>query len=262
VGRANRFERCRGDGHQPTSPSAGNSAEKYIAPLREEFEQAQSEVQRLTDLLAGLRAKASGLPMRCIRYAQDQLDLSRPIPAFDGVLKIQKNGDARKVVADLRGQLDRLKAERERIATAPLPSADAKAIIRRFVADLAARGAPNCGGVMQGHNPHFAMTSVHSPSLVSFPGADVVGLLGWLCRDQLEAALCAEIDKLAVNEREALSVAERIERERRLSAQILDCERLEEAVIAASADITILRRELADCRAVLGLASSLPAPSG
>ena len=97
--------------------------ERYIAPLREEHDEAQSEIGRLTEHMAALKAKTSGLPARCIRYGLDQLDLTKPIEPFSGSLPKIPKGQPRQIVEDLRRQIVDLRSRREQIALAPLPAA-------------------------------------------------------------------------------------------------------------------------------------------
>jgi hypothetical protein len=90
---------------------------------------------------------------------------------------------------------------------------------------------------------------------------NTVGLIAWLFRDRLAEMIEREIDELA-DDKHALDPQQRTERERDLVAQVLETERLEEAMIeAAAADgLEIGRRPDADPRAVLQLSGGLPAP--
>jgi hypothetical protein len=100
---------------------------------------------------------------------------------------------------------------------------------------------------------------VAGPVIGTIQAPDAVGLIAFLCRDQLRAAVESEIAELADDEH-ALDPAARQERERAIEAQILETEHIEEAIIeAAEAEGTaIKRRDDADPRAVLHLASTLP----
>jgi hypothetical protein len=154
----------------------------------------------------------------------------------------------------LRHRLDELRADAHMVASAPMPSAAAKAIMVRQIENLAQAGRPavlHC--VEIGHEISFA-TRIERIGPVAVQQTDVVGLVAWLLKPQLIAALAAEIDDLA-DDGAALTDAQRSAKEREIAAAALDTERQIEAVIeAAEAQGTaIARAESADPRAVLNI---------
>jgi hypothetical protein len=90
---------------------------------------------------------------------------------------------------------------------------------------------------------------------------DALALFCWLHKDALIAALESEVDLLADDLSQRI-FEERATRIAALRAQLLEAERVEEALVCASeqSDAPVLRHNAADPRAVLGLSSALPAP--
>ena len=90
---------------------------------------------------------------------------------------------------------------------------------------------------------------------------EMQAVLANICRELLTARLENEVDELADDER-ALTDAECETRLRALYAKRLELERDEEELFRAaeSKGFAVGRRGDADIRAVLGLASSMPAP--
>jgi hypothetical protein len=234
-----------------------------VQPLAEGAAAAALEVERLQTHLAGLKSRVSAVPSRCIQWGA-QLDLTRPIGLYDGKLTLPK-GSADKVVAELRQRLAELRVERDRIATAPYPAAFCKTIVRQWVEDLAGKGAIDVRPtIARGHPPMWSTAVIPLPVAVasSFPLPDMPATVAWLFKDVLIDRLCAEIDALAKDDRQALTTEQRRERDRAIGDEILLTESTEEAAIETleKAGSELPRRDDCDPRAVLNLSSALPPP--
>ena len=90
--------------------------------------------------------------------------------------------------------------------------------------------------------------------------AETVGLMAWLHRDALIAAIDAEIDAVADDEH-ALTDADRAMKTKQLSDQLLTTERAECDLVAVTRG-QIDYSDNVDPRALLGLSSDMPAPRG
>lgn len=176
----------------------------------------------------------------------------------------------------LRIEIDDLRDAIQQVRRAPLPSAEAKALVRVQLEEMRRRSAPDVLALVErGDAVQFPTAPVTLPlvAVAMAEGAptirgdargeiaDATGLLAWLFPDQLQVRLEAEIDARSDDDA-ALSDDERDARERELRARLLHAERLEEAVICQleGAGVACPRRLDADARAVLGIIG--PAPGG
>ncbi|PPD09711.1 MAG: hypothetical protein CTY36_02935 [Methylocystis sp.] len=188
--------------------------------------------RRLTEFLAGLAAAPA---------AAAPLDLKISLDKFDTELA--------KTRTQIRDLLERV-AQVER---APHPSGVVKARARAKIEARAAR--PNVRVAIE-HGEDFRF-----PTIVEKTGAaiDVEGLLCWLHRDALIAAVEREIDESA-DDSKALDATKRKRMRADLVAELFAAESLEEAIIAAAEAVgrTFDRRADADVRAILGLAAARP----
>ena len=189
------------------------------------------------------------------------------IESHDGTAaKLKKGETAADAVARLRGEIDELRADLHAARTAPIPPAEAKAAARRQIEALTARGKPDARHLAEaaldiswptvGAGGYLTVpsTGAHVGGTVDAP--DGIGVLAWLFKDQMIAAVEAEIDE--INDGiGALGAEERRTREGEILAALLDAERAEEGIIEQGAG-AISRRPDADPRAVLGLADDLP----
>jgi hypothetical protein len=175
------------------------------------------------------------------------------------------------VVEARRRRIRELRADVEKIAAAPIPSEDAKKIAHRQIADLAQRGRPDCFRLIEAGEeikwpsvPHGQVRSLDD-KMFSMPldvdPPDGIAFFAWLHQDQMVIAIEREIDSSS-DDANALTGVERQKQRTTALADILANERDEEdAIMAARTNgVDILRRIDADPRAVLGLASELPAP--
>ena len=163
---------------------------------------------------------------------------------------LQPGEDFRDAISRLRGELAQLRADAHRVRSAPLPKAVAKESIKRTVETMGDRGRPYCDGLLEGHSIDWP--DARRPEDVMAATRD---LLAWLLPGALVEALEREVDAVAGDDAEALTVDEKHETLQRIDALILQTERSEEASIEASEanGVPIARRFDADPRALLGL---------
>ena len=244
--------------------------------LDQEIATATSEIEALAGRIARAHAARSDLPRRLTEYVRSlpsgiPIEEHRGDPAPPKTAKGQSLAEAVQVA---RERLAELAADAHQVASAPLPSAAVKASIRNQVAALAAAGAPDVGnaieigapiawpretvqlqvGGVSGGHPVSGFASGQVP--------DAFALMVWLHRDALVARLEAEVDELA-DDAAALTDVQRATKERQIAAAALEVERRIEGLIELSEreGAPISRDDSADPRAVLGLASTLPAPA-
>ncbi|MFL9827205.1 hypothetical protein [Rhodoplanes sp. SY1] len=229
-----------------------------LAQLAEEYgrvetrrDLARASEQRLGGLLNALENWLQKMPadVKLTEYRAGGLLTTAPAPIRITPEQIEtKRRRIRELLADLRAT-----------DAAPMLAADAKAVWRDQLEQLAERGRPSVYPAIERRE------AIEFPKqiIINYRGADqeipdAHVLVAWLMKDQLAAAVDAEIDANA-DDAAALSTHARRARFREILSDLLAAEREEEALIAA-AGFDIDRRPDADPRAVLGLASDLPAP--
>lgn len=172
-----------------------------------------------------------------------------------------------------RARLAELRGELEIVRAAPIPSGEAKDIMRAHIEALAAKGCPDVFPTLEGGQspalaremvPDVIVRGVDDAALAVGQMRDTVdsaALIAWLHKDALIAKLEREIDSVA-DDSSALTAEERRKRLHALRADILQVERDEESLIEAieRTGAPILRRADADPRAVLYLAAAAPEP--
>lgn len=207
----------------------------------------------------------------CEEYAE-ALPRSRPIDLAPAVPAPKATKPIGEMVGAIRERLDRHRKEIAAAINAPVPAAEAKRRAAAFVQGMAANGAPDVIGLLEGGAIEFPMVDTGPVAVASNRGAgfaqgtrqvDTLAVFAWLHRDQLIAALHAEIDDNA-DDAGALSDKDRADKIAKAKAAMLADERAEETLITLgeAQGLNILRRENADPRAVLGLADSAPPPAG
>jgi hypothetical protein len=243
---------------------------RQYAGRDQDIERTGRDLELIDEQLRGFDARIDRLVAGQWHGTNRILDWLRDIPP--GVLiephpkiaapKLAKGETAAERVAALRERTASLRADLHSVASAPIFAADAKAIMVRQIAELAERGRPDVMGCAEiGSEIKFRTMLVNANAPRTwFEHVDTLGLLAWLHGDEIARRLAAEIDEVA-DDSAALSDADRTAKERELLAEILECERLEEATIeaaeAAGAE-AVARRLDVDPRALLGLASELP----
>ena len=159
-------------------------------------------------------------------------------------------------IAEIRGEIAALRAEYQRVATAPLASvSEVVAHIDTMLDQWDAVGRSGCGvsvdgiirNAMAGHPPRIAL---HQHATLGH----VVTLLV-LLKPLLRETLVAKVEAAYADTPAGLTAEERKRELARLDEQLLALERAEEQAlqVAEANGLPIDRREDADVRAVLGL---------
>ncbi|MEH2569659.1 hypothetical protein [Bradyrhizobium sp. AZCC 2289] len=159
-------------------------------------------------------------------------------------------------LARVRNEINDINADISDVKAAPLPSAEAKQKARDHVSGLIEAGRIDVSGLLRRSGG-----GVQWPTVYGHREIDIQPVLAFICSDQIIAKLESEIDLLADDER-ALSDAQCATKLKVLLAKRLELERDEEELyrMAESKGFAVSRRPDADIRAVLGLASTMPAP--
>jgi hypothetical protein len=236
-------------------------AQQTVDRLQAEVDAATAENQALSERIDRLRARLSPLPGRLTDWLQSLppaavLEEHPPV----STPTLGKMAPAAAVAAQ-RDRLAELRADLHQVESAPVPSQLVKAQMRMQVADLVRRGQPSVLPAVEIGRP--IEFSVHSlPNVATMEGRielpDALAIACWIDDGAaLVARLDREIDELSDDDH-ALDNATRHQQERELLDAILNCERVEEALIeAAEADgMEISRRDDASPLAVLGVAIS------
>jgi hypothetical protein len=154
-------------------------------------------------------------------------------------------------IASLRGEIKALQAKLASVKSAPLPLSDKREHAAAFVASLGARTAP----LVSFQRDEL---KVGWPQNVDMLSPDfVIGVMCWASPDStlraLERAILQQAER--AGRTDALGVAEREKRLRKLERQLSECEMLEESMIqcAGKEGLDVPRRVDADPRCVLGL---------
>jgi hypothetical protein len=156
--------------------------------------------------------------------------------------KLNKNETVIDAIERTRRRVRELRADLHRIASAPFPSSYAKQQMRAQVAALVQRGAPDCTNLLE-HDGQIDFPTMRLQSDVFNTGTagavayattpDVVGLLAWLSRDALVAALDREIDNSS-DDPAALSPTDRELRTSEVMADLAAVELGEAALVWAA----------------------------
>ena len=192
------------------------------------------------------------------------------IEPYDGpAAKPKPKESAAQAVERVRGEVAGLRATRKAIENAPIPSTLAKAMARKQIEELAARGRPDMRPLLDHGQPFrwpeaplraelhgFATSPTGALDNAHAQQPDTLALFVWMTAEPLLFAIEAEID---ANSRDdaALTAEQRAERLAELDASILATERDEVSLVdAAGAD----HRGDIDVRAWLAISGTLPAP--
>lgn len=172
-------------------------------------------------------------------------------------------------VDSIRDRLEKHRGDINSAVYAPIHSVEAKRRAADLVNGIAANGAPDVIGLIEGGALDWPMKN--SPSRMvgggaigiteAIPEIDLHALFCWLHRDQLISSIEAEIEQNA-DDKEALTESERAEKIKKAKDALLADARAEEQLIvtAEAAGFAIARRENADPRAVLQITG--PEPRG
>ncbi|MER8574566.1 hypothetical protein NKG99_24220 [Mesorhizobium sp. M1409] len=236
-------------------PSAEGEEHASVVDARAKLASAKADLAKIDErreLLARRQSQARHVLDRAERYLAASWQ-GKPFEAFSGKVPKPVNIEA------ARAQIAKVKNALNAAYEAPCRSSDVKASVRAQIAALARRGAPNVqAAIGHGQDVIWSQAKVDVEQYVA-PGAarahivakspDALGLLAWAFKDQLIAALDAEIDKTS-NDTGALSEDERNTKITQLTADLLAAERAEvQLVDAAGLD----HRQDVDARALLSI---------
>ncbi|MEY9578682.1 hypothetical protein ABIE88_006258 [Bradyrhizobium diazoefficiens] len=262
-----------------------NSAEARLAKLNSEqvdkrspghpdIARSQDEIKRFGATATRLTARYDELQLawqtadRLVRSSERYLleilrgDVS--ICVHSGDLPSLKNGETALVGLDRVAQRVRsLQQDRKKVLGSPFPTSMAKELAREQIAKRVEASRPDvsdlvdCAGAIEFPFTRAALQQYGGSAGVTNV-IDPIGLLAWLFPKEFHAAIDREIDA-AGDDEHALSPDERIAKLAEIASDILAAER-EEVHFAELAGLS--PRFDIDPRAVLGLASDMPAPKG
>jgi hypothetical protein len=167
-----------------------------------------------------------------------------PAPLAD----IELNGEKLSTVLEAtRSEIQALRQHLVAVKAAPLPLEDQQKLAEDYVVQMLSAARPTVAVVRDQLRVTFRDSVIASTD-------DAIALLAWAAPDALYAALVRAMKAQPVRA-DAMSAEERIRRTDELSAQLLELEQREEALVlfAASDGIEIMRRPDADPRCVLGV---------
>lgn len=182
--------------------------------------------------------------------------------------KLGANETLSEAIAGVRRKITEINADLHSVRSACLTSAEAKAIARAEVEQLATRGKPDVTAVIESGGSiawpsanHRAKVFSADPHVVALTAPDSLALVAWLHRDALIAAVESAVEADS-DDTLALSEVDRHAKREKLVSELLSREREEEALIelATARGEEIARRPDSDYRAVLSLADEMPAP--
>lgn len=174
---------------------------------------------------------------------------------------VPKNSSIVTEIEKVRGQIQKLKDERQAIYDAPAPTSEALAIATGQIERIAEAGAIDVMPCVESGRPFLGPDGLPLGGATVLEPRELLSLIVWLNKDALLKRLESEILSKA-DDRSALTNSDRIARLRANAAAILAAERVEEALVElGEADgKTIPRRGECDPRAILGLADNSPVP--
>ncbi|HEX3860381.1 MAG TPA: hypothetical protein VHY35_01660 [Stellaceae bacterium] len=249
---------------------------RLVASMEHERDAISAGMARVNERLAALNARRSQALLRRIEQWLKSLPATAILALHADDVAPKHKGSIADAVDHARAEIAKLVDDLALTGTAPLPAAEAKAIARRQVFEMAARGAPAVGALVASGAPAIWPRAAQTAPItgVAATGGAVTGfaspawqdtpaVLAWLFRESMIEALEDEIDAIADDSR-ALPAADRASRRRKIEADLLAAERREESFIrlAEASGLNLSRRAGADPRAVLGLDSDLPATTG
>lgn len=237
-----------------------------VIHIKKKIDQHTEELAYLRDLSNLRRSKFSPIGevmIRLERYIRANVGASfEDVPPV--IVKLKKS-EVSTALAEVRSKVAARQADLDRVRAAPWPSALVKAKVRAEIVDFSQRGKPDFfdaierGGPVRWperlHQPHTVGCDVRRMNELETVGQDVLGLLGWLFKNEMIAAVDAEIDRRC-DDKNALAPDVRRTREVELQAAVLEAERVEESTIETlSSDhgIEADRRPDCDPRSVLGI---------
>jgi hypothetical protein len=249
-----------------TGPKIARKDEQASRLFERELREAEADFARKDEIMK-MRSAANS-ELRTLLQRVEEF-VARPIEGRFVAAKPAKLGKGHPLdqLSEVRKRIAETQASLHEAESAPVTAAEAKAAARLQIEALAAAGAPQVGALLDGA-PFFNWpTEIQMINVQGIAkGGNIVGtggtesvntlaLVAWLFREQLIAAIEAEIDPLA-DDSIALDPAARRARMNSLRSQLFELECLEEAIIEAAGPAA-RRRPDADVRAVLGIERTL-----
>jgi hypothetical protein len=228
------------------------AAARQLADAEREFEAAHAEIAALDARVAA--AKVPPTADRLTRWLRDEAPPDAVFEEYRGTFQTKIRATPGEI-DKLRNRIAELRADLHEVKSSPYPLRVACATIRRQIEELAARGQPDVLRTIELNRPvAFRHTLIREPG-IAFEVPDTLALFAWVHKDALLQKLETELAELADSDADALDDEQRVERERRILAEILDIERAEERAIelCESDGLHIERRGDADPLAVLGI---------
>jgi hypothetical protein len=227
--------------HQPFGALRDESARALLQDIEQ-----QSRARHLVLVQLCNRAR------QWLRELDDNLVLEdvEPLEA-----EVVSGTDLTKEIVSTRLQIAELKAERAKVATAPLPKQDQVDFVRDYVVELRKRGAPEVR-VRDGRLEAFFLDQRKDFGVTE---SFVASMLAWACPNAFEKRLTEAIERQP--DVYALSAEDKIKRLAVLDAELDSAERREESLIqaASKAGQDMPRRAEASPAAILAV-RAIPRP--
>jgi hypothetical protein len=272
----NRLTRLMGEPLGGPLPEDKSPAEHpALTQLHAEIARADDEIERVKERQRVIEARRTRCLINCTRYASSLA--GREVAEYDGDIVAPEGVDT---VPLLREHIKLLRAEAGATEEQPPHSDAVREMLHAQIRELARRGEPDVlrslelgvplrfpthqlTEILNGFCQLPDGTQPPTRTMTHFAIPDITGMWLFFSQDAVIKWLDKQILHLADDER-ALTPAARAEELRRIADEILDCERAEESLIWRDqlAGVRVHRRADADVRAVLGLVSDLPVPTG
>lgn len=233
----------------------------------------EASIARLEARKAPLEARwknLSTLHGHLINYVKDRDNRKRSFKKFDGPLPPSPKGVTWTSALDtIRTRIADLHQQLQAVRSAPFTCAEAKAMARQQITELAGRATVDAtGAVLHGSKvklPTITLPTIgHAGTGLQSPIAfDSEAMMAALFGPQLLQLIDAQIDQLA-DDKSALDAGTRNKKVLQLKTQLLESHRLEEKIILEIETLfpnsNPFRRPDADPRAVLQLSDDSPEP--
>jgi hypothetical protein len=251
-----------------------NDDDPRVLRARERIAAADAELRRFEDRRDARTAEWT--PLGQLIDATERWLQSLPgdaviEPAEVETPKLLKGETPSAAVDRLRRKRRDLIADLAQVEAAPITSTTARALVKAEVEALAARGRPDLYGTIEHAEPIRWPESRISAPLVGFAQSegqpmlqgtatakvsDALALIAWMYRDDLLAALDAEVDAVA-DDAAALTDDERAARKADILTSVLEYERAEVALIDEIGGAVAFRPDT-DPRALLAVTGPAP----
>jgi hypothetical protein len=234
-----------------------------VATKKDEIAEIKSEISRLESAMSKRQEMFS---------ERDRLigNLEKFIRGADRIVALEitepsrrSKESAEEAIERCRLRVRELRADMNRIESAPVHSDEAKKRAHIKIDAMAERGCPNCLGLIEGEadiefpksmDQQLTYGSDNFVGMTTSEHPDAIAVLAWMQKDLMIASIDRQIDLLADDEN-ALTADQRAEKMATARGDLLKNEREEESLIRIQArrGVPIERRPNADPRAVLGI---------